>query len=149
VLPAPEAPIPWLLRAARECYGQAIRRRLAAAGLEPLPGSGMHVVGGMAAHRASASAIVHELRISKQAASQLIDTLVARGCVERRPDPADRRRVSIELTDRGREYAAAIIAAVAEVEAELARRLPPDGLDSLRRGLAALGEIGKRAEETR
>ena len=38
------------------------------------------------------------LGLSKQAASQLIDTLVLREYLERRIDPEDRRRMGVRLT---------------------------------------------------
>jgi DNA-binding MarR family transcriptional regulator len=53
--------------------------------------------------------------VSRQAASQLIDTLVLRGYLTRQINPADRRRMDIELTDRGRAAADAVLAAIADV----------------------------------
>jgi DNA-binding MarR family transcriptional regulator len=41
------------------------------------------------------------LGVTRQAASQLIDTLVVRGYLVREVNPADRRRLNIELTERG------------------------------------------------
>lgn len=40
--------------------------------------------------------------LSLSAASRMVDLLVRRGLVRRRPDAADRRRVSLGLTARGR-----------------------------------------------
>ena len=42
--------------------------------------------------------VVASLGMSKQAASQLIDTLVLREYLERRIDPEDRRRMGVRLT---------------------------------------------------
>jgi DNA-binding MarR family transcriptional regulator len=39
--------------------------------------------------------------ISKQAPSKLVDKLVVRGYVERRVDPDDGRRLTLDLTDDG------------------------------------------------
>ena len=55
---------------------------------------------------------MRQLGVSKQAASQLIDTLVLRGYLERRVDPEDRRRINIEATERGRAAGEAIAAGV-------------------------------------
>lgn len=103
---ADEVVIPALLRAARGTYAQAIRVRLAAAGFDDMPRNGLYVLGGMASHGGSAGGLIRELEVTKQAASQLIDTLVLRGYLNREVNPADRRRMTIELTDRGRAAAA-------------------------------------------
>ena len=85
--------------------------------------------------------------ITKQAASQLIDTLVVRGYVERQDNPDDRGRRTIELTDRGRAAATAVRSGVEAVDAELAQLMSPAGLVGLRAGLEALADIRARTEE--
>jgi DNA-binding MarR family transcriptional regulator len=138
---AEEVVVPALLRAARGAYGDAVRARLAAAGFDDLPQNGPYILGGMANRDGSAGDLVRELGISKQAASQLIDALVLRGYLERAVDPADRRRLTIALTDRGRAAAAAVRAGVEEVDEALAGRLSPAELHGLLLGLGALAEI--------
>lgn len=137
--------LPALLRAARGAYGNSVRASVAAAGFEDLPPNGAFVLGGIANRGASAADLIKGLNISKQAASQLIDTLVLRGYLERHPDPDDRRRMTIGVTDRGRAAAAAVRAGVAGVDAELAERLTPAQLDGLRAGLVALISIAERS----
>jgi len=138
--------IPALLRAARGAYGDAIREELAADGIDDLPRNGAFVLGGMANHAASPGDLIRELRVSKQAASQLIDSLVLRGFLERHIDPDDRRRLTIELTPRGQAAAAAVRRGVVAVDAELARRVDGAQLAGLRAGLVALADIaGSRA----
>jgi DNA-binding MarR family transcriptional regulator len=148
-VPLPEnepAVIPALLRAARGAYGAAIRDELAADGIDDLPRNGAFVLGGMANHGGSPGDLIRELRVSKQAASQLIDLLVLRGFLERHIDPADRRRLTIELTPRGHAAAAAVRRGVVSVDEELARRLDSVELAGLRAGLAELADIaGTRA----
>jgi DNA-binding MarR family transcriptional regulator len=139
-------PIPALLRAARGAYGGAVRKRLTEGGFDDLPANGPYVLGGMANQGGNAGGLVRELGISKQAASQLIDTLVLRGYLTREGDPDDRRRMLIELTERGRAAAAATRAGVEEVDAELAAMLTPDHLEGLYVGLVALTDIRERAE---
>ena len=141
--------IPVLLRAARGCYAQAIATRLAAAGIEDLPRSGAFVVGGLALRGRDAVDHLRGLGVSKQAVSQLIDTLVLRGYLDREVDPADRRRMTIELTDRGRAAAAAVRSGVESIDAELARMITPSELAGLRAGLEALGHIRDRMGEER
>jgi DNA-binding MarR family transcriptional regulator len=135
-----------LLVRARGGYGNTISAHLAAAGFDDLPRSGPFVLGGMAGHRGSAVEMIRSLGVTRQAASQLIDTLVLRGYLSREINPEDRRRMNIVLTERGRAAAAAIRAGVDQVEAELARMLTPADLAGLRAGLAALGQIREKTE---
>ena len=148
-MPLPEADpavIPALLRAARGAYAAAIREELAADGIDDLPRNGAFVLGGMANQGGSPGDLIRELRVSKQAASQLIDLLVLRGFLERHVDAADRRRLTIELTPRGHAAAAAVRRGVVAVDEELARRLDSAELVGLRAGLGALADIaGSRA----
>jgi DNA-binding MarR family transcriptional regulator len=144
--PSDEVVIPALLRAARGAYGGAIRTRLAAAGFDDVPGNGPYVLGGMANHGMSAGDLIRELGVSKQAASQLIDTLVVRRYLERETNADDRRRITIELTERGRGAAAAVRAGVEAVDAELSRLLSPAELAGLIAGLVALTAIRERME---
>jgi DNA-binding MarR family transcriptional regulator len=137
--------IPALLRAARGSYSHAINTSLAAAGFEDLPRNGAFVLGGMTNHhRGSAVRMIRSLGVTKQAASQLIDTLVLRGYLTRQINPEDRRRMVVELTDRGRDAAEAVRAGVEVVDAELAQMLTPQELAGLRAGLEALVEIEQR-----
>jgi DNA-binding MarR family transcriptional regulator len=92
---------------------------------------------------------VRQLGVSKQAASQLIDTLVLRGYLERRVDPEDRRRIIIEATERGRAAGEAIAAGVQAVDAELIQRISASGVSALQDGLVALCEIRERMEDGR
>ena len=55
-------------------------------GYDDLPRNGAFVLGGMANHGAALGDLVKQLGVSKQAISQLIDTLVLRGYLERHPD---------------------------------------------------------------
>lgn len=50
------------------------------------------------------SRIVRELCISRPAVTQCVDRLVSRGMLVRCSDPADRRAVYVELTEKGKEY---------------------------------------------
>ena len=93
-----------------------------------MPSNGPYVLGGMANHGGSAGDLIRELGVTKQAASQLIDTLVIRGYLERQVSTDDRRRMTISLTDRGRAAAKAVRAGIAAVGAELSELLSPAGI---------------------
>ena len=45
--------------------------------------------------------VIRQLGVSKQAAGQLVDSLVVRGYLDRTVDPDDRRRLIVTLTERG------------------------------------------------
>jgi DNA-binding MarR family transcriptional regulator len=139
--------VPALLRAARGSYAQAISASLAASGFDDLPRNGSFVLGGMGNHGASASDMINGLGVTKQAASQLIDTLVLRGYLRRETDAEDRRRLRIELTERGRSAATAVRSGVLAVDAELAAMISPTELAGLRAGLHALGQIKERMKD--
>ena len=138
---ARDVPIPALLRAARGAYGHAIQRRLLADGFDDLPRNAPFLLGGMVNQGVAASDLIRQLGVSKQAASQLVDTLVMRGYLEREVDPGDRRRVILQVTDRGRDAAAAVRAGAVWVDSGLAARLSPAELEGLRAGLVALCDI--------
>jgi DNA-binding MarR family transcriptional regulator len=142
-----EVVIPALLRAARGSYSQAIGLRLAEAGFEDLPRNGGFVLGGMSHHGGSAVDMIRGLGVTKQAASQLIDSLVLRGYLTRELNPEDRRRMTIELTERGRAGAAAVRSGIQAIDAELAAMLTESELAGLRAGLVALARIKERAQE--
>jgi DNA-binding MarR family transcriptional regulator len=142
-----DVPIPALLRAARGAYGHAVRDGLAEAGFDDMPRNGPYVLGGMANQGGSAGQLIRELGVTKQAASQLIDTLVLRGYLTRESNADDRRRVTVELTERGRAAAEAVRAGVLAVDAELAGMLSTAELRGLRAGLVALTEIRERMED--
>lgn len=75
-----------------------------------------------------------ELLISSGGVTHLVDRLVRRKLVTRRPDPRDRRRVRIALTPAGREVADRAMTAHAATEQRLVSALT----DGERRQLAAL-----------
>src|SRR5271156_6220500 len=103
-----ELVMPVLLRHARTTYGAAMRRALAEAGFDDIPGNGLYLIGGLALEREDIplGQLIRELRVSKQAAGQLVDTLVTRGYLDRAADKEDRRKLTVTLTERGREAAA-------------------------------------------
>jgi len=72
--------------------------------------------------------------------TKLVDRLAAKGLVERRPNPADRRSVVIEPTERG----LALVPAFAPVFSEVARQLfdgfSGDEVANLTSSLRRMGE---------
>jgi DNA-binding MarR family transcriptional regulator len=143
-----EIAMPALLRHARTTYGAAMRRALAFAGYDDIPGNGLYVIGGLALNREDVplAQLIRELRISKQAAGQLVDTLVARGYLERAVDKEDRRKLTVTLTERGREAAAIQAAAREKVDADLLAAVGPEDVERTRHTLATLIDMGCQSE---
>ena len=144
-----DAVIPALLRHARNTYGGAMRRALEEAGYTDMPRNGMYVIGGLnqGVRDVPLGQLVRELRVSKQAAGQLVDTLVVRGYLERAVDEDDRRKLTVTLTPRGRAAAAAQAAARAKIDKALIAEVGKEHVAHTRRTLAALIEMSREETE--
>jgi DNA-binding MarR family transcriptional regulator len=142
----PDLAIPTLIRAARGSYARSIRAQLQAIGVEDLPRNGAFILFGVEESDESRENLPAGLGVSKQAVSQVIDILVNRGYVERNPDPSDRRRIALKLTDRGHEVVAAVWRGTEAVDRELAARTSPDVVTALRSGLRALADMKAEAK---
>jgi DNA-binding MarR family transcriptional regulator len=140
------------MRHAREVYREAVREALAGAGCDDIPRNAVFVLAGLD-HGAKETEfspqadVVASLGLSKQMASQLIDTLVLREYLERRNDPVDRRRMEVRLTGRGRSAAIAIRSATDAIDATIANLITTDQLNGFRAGLAAYQVIRERSGE--
>ena len=123
-----------------------MRAALRGAGYDDIPKNGLYVIGGLA-RRAGAhplSRLIQDLRLSKQAAGQLVDTLVTQGYLKREVDELDRRRLTIGLTERGRAAAKVLSVAGATVDEELLSRAGAKDFERMRGALLILAEIGRR-----
>jgi DNA-binding MarR family transcriptional regulator len=139
-------PLASLLHQARDVYRDAVRRALSDAGADDIPRNGVLALTGLDQRApepkfSPQAEVVATLGMSKQAASQLIDTLVLRDYLERRIDPEDRRRMELRLTERGRATALAIRGATDAIEAAVAQLITAEQLRGLRAGLAAFKEL--------
>ncbi len=136
-----DASLPALLRAARGTYAKATAAALAEAGCDDVPRNGPYVISAIMRIGPQLGLIIRDLRVSKQAAGQLVDTLVLRGYLERAIDPEDRRRFTVSLSERGRVAAAAIRSAVVSVDTELAKRLGAENIKRTKQTLYALAHL--------
>jgi DNA-binding MarR family transcriptional regulator/catechol 2,3-dioxygenase-like lactoylglutathione lyase family enzyme len=132
---------PTLMRAARGAYASSIRAQLHAIGIDDLPRNGAFILAGIDTTGGPRQDLPADLGVTKQAVSQLIDTLVNRGYLDRGPDPDDRRRITLELTERGQQVVDAVLRGVAAVDLQLHERVSPDQVDAMRSALLALSEI--------
>ncbi|HEX3737527.1 MAG TPA: MarR family transcriptional regulator [Solirubrobacterales bacterium] len=136
-----ELVLPVLLAEGRATYGRAIRKGYAEAGFDDIPKLGPRLLGGI--HRfggsvGSAGDVARDFGVSKQAASKLIDTLVIRGYLRRGTDPEDRRRLTLELTGRGREAADLGWKAADRVDRELEEAVGAAAIAQMRETVGAL-----------
>lgn len=92
---------------------RALRRRWRSAleewEISPHEARALHTV--CAHDEARLSAIAARLRIAPRSATEVVDSLEARGLVERRRDPADRRAVLVVPTPEGQQMHEATVRA--------------------------------------
>jgi DNA-binding MarR family transcriptional regulator len=70
--------------------------------------------------------------VSKQAMAELVDELVAKGYLERVPDPADGRAKLLVMAPRGAASHEVTLRIFADIEAELAAVVGPERLEEVR-----------------
>jgi DNA-binding MarR family transcriptional regulator len=139
--------LPVLLHAGRMTYGSAIRAGFTEAGFDDIPRLGPRLLGGIRRYGGavgSVGEIAQDFGISKQAASKLVDTLVIRGYLERGTDPEDRRRLTLELTERGREAADLGWAASERIDRELEEAVGAAAVAQMRETVGALAALRGR-----
>ena len=84
------------------------------------------------------SRLAEDAGVSRQAMSEMVRELMARGWVKKEPDPDDGRAKLITYTAEGHELIAEAQEAVAEIEDELVDMLGEDAYDELRSALQAM-----------
>jgi DNA-binding MarR family transcriptional regulator len=84
------------------------------------------------------SELSDRLQIAPRTATEVVDALQAGGLVRRRADPADRRAVLVEVTERGADMLAEIRAARGTEAGRIFGRLGPDDRAELARILGQL-----------
>jgi DNA-binding MarR family transcriptional regulator len=91
---------------------------------------------------ATITQLAEHLDVTRQAAAQLVDELIAKGYVERRPHPDDARARLIVLTDRGWACTRAAEAAMADTVGTWAEALGERRLLALRDDLVRIAPHG-------
>lgn len=79
----------------------------------------------------SPGVLIHETLSTSGTMTNRIDRLAARGMVERRPDPRDRRGVRVRLTDSGRAAVEGALADLVDYEHELLADLSTGQIDAV------------------
>lgn len=123
-------------------FDEALQSHMAALGWEKLPRSQSVSLVNIELGVRRSSELARNLGVSRQAMSQIVQELQAKGFITLSPDPDDGRAQIIgphERARRNHDDAASIMDAM---EAELARRLGADQVAALRRVLSAdWGEV--------
>jgi DNA-binding MarR family transcriptional regulator len=97
--------------------------RLVAAGLTEARVPHTHVTAYIKAEGSRLTELAAQARMTLPAMSELVDDLQRLGIVERRPDPRDKRAKLICLTDAGWQAMRTARRAIADIEADYARRV--------------------------
>jgi DNA-binding MarR family transcriptional regulator len=84
------------------------------------------------------SRLAEDAGVSRQAMSEMVRELMARGWVKKEPDPDDGRAKLITYTAEGHELIAEAREAVAEIEDELVDMLGEEAYGELRNALRAM-----------
>ena len=87
------------------------------------------------------------LSLTEPTIAQLVDELVQAGLATRDQDSADRRRYAVALTDTGRSRLPLLLAAMRQVEVEVAKVLGVDGREELHALLVKIRRTTPGADE--
>jgi aryl sulfotransferase len=105
-----------LLRDVRETAARSLNARLSAAGLDDIRDDALLILYAIHRNGASARALIRRLGINGPAASESLETLIMRGYLEFRDNPADPRQPAVVFSARGH---AALAAAETGLRADL------------------------------
>ncbi len=89
-------------------------------------------------YRLSPGQLVQETLVTSGTMTHRVDRLLAKGLVDRQPDPADRRGVQVGLTDAGRTAVDGALDALLESERALLADLPQPGREAVASALRTL-----------
>ncbi len=141
---APDETTPTLLRTAYNLFSAGVFGGLVQAGFSELRPTHGNVMEPLAIEDGlRLTELAARAGMAPQSMGELVDNLVARGYVERRDDPSDRRAKRIHLTAKGRANAEASRVAVDTVERRLADLLGDRQYRQLRRTLMHVVERGE------
>lgn len=129
-----------LIAGAYTAITERLERELAARRIEGMRPSYGFVIRAVHAERPTVNRLAELLGVTKQSASKLADDMIRAGFLERSPDPDDRRRVRLTLTDRGAAVRRSAVGTSKKLEAELAEAVGARGVATLRKTLLGLIE---------
>lgn len=91
--------------------------------------------------QSSLSAVADYLDVTRPTMSTMVDRLVQRGLVQRRPDPSERRRIILSLTPEGAATMAQVYDATLQTVADRLEALSAAQLHQISTGLALLSGL--------
>lgn len=115
-----------------------VDKRISSAGIGVTPGEGRTLAHVARAGAVRQTVLADRMGVEAMTLSGYIDRLEARGLVERRPDPTDRRAKLLFLTDAAGEVLAEIRRIAMAVHAEASRSIAPEDWQKLRSLLKAV-----------
>jgi DNA-binding MarR family transcriptional regulator len=135
--------LPVLLLSAARALVDGINAGVRARGFTDLRPAHGFAFARLSAGGATVGQLAEHLDVTKQAASQMVEELVTKGYVERRPHPQDARARLIVLTAKGWACTRAADEAAAELLRPWADALGPDRLTALRADLSRIATPGR------
>ena len=121
-----------LLIRATHTMNAELGKRIRARGFSDFQPSFTALLGHLDTEGTRISALARRMGTSRQAVSQLLQQIEARGYVERIPDPHDKRAVIARHTHSGRRLLKAAIETMIAIESEYESALGRDGLPRLK-----------------
>lgn len=129
-----------LLTGSTRVVSDRLMDAVAAADIEGMRPSFGFAIRALAESDRSPGQLAELLGVTKQRATQLADEMEKAGFIERTPDPGDRRRTLLSLTEQGSAVRRAALGESRRIERELREKLGDRAVDGLRRSLRALLE---------
>lgn len=133
-----ESTLQVLFKVARLLDERALERVSARHGGPPLRRSHTSLLPHIALEGTRLTDLAERLGVTKQAVSQLVDDLVARGVLERLPDPDDARARRVVFTERGRQSLCEGLAELSALEEEVESWIGKKPMHALRYALLTI-----------
>ncbi|MCG8353020.1 MAG: MarR family transcriptional regulator [Chloroflexales bacterium] len=106
------------------------------------------VLGLLAERQYTLSALARKRQVSVQSMCELVQAMVERGWLDRRPDPSDRRQSLLFLTENGQSHYEATHTHLNQRITAILSKLDADELAAARVALPALRRVLAEAEES-
>ncbi len=135
-----------LLRIPYQATIDHVRRHLADAGYTDLSIAHFSVFQHLPPGGARVTMLASSAQMTKQSMSALVEHLLERGYLERRPDPTDGRASLVTLTERGAALVLVARKAIQELEQEWNEYLGSERMEQLRTTLRDLANLIERQQ---
>ncbi|WP_051897896.1 MarR family winged helix-turn-helix transcriptional regulator [Sciscionella sediminilitoris] len=123
-------------------YREALRRALIADDFSPVPPVANWLLIALARRSGTVGELARRLDTTKQAVSRLADQLVGLGYCRRQRGTANRRQVTLSVTEEGRAAAGILVGAIDRLDRELFENVSETDRDAFHRVLATVTAAG-------